>query len=54
MRYALMEMKMALAKVLLKFDVLPTENTPTNLTYIEGTVRRPKNIIPIKLKKRNF
>jgi hypothetical protein len=47
-----MEMKLALAKLLLKYDVLPTENTPTRLEYIEGTVRRPKTKIPIMIKKR--
>jgi hypothetical protein len=47
-----MEMKLALAKTLLKYDVLPTENTPNKLHYIEGTVRRPKTKIPIMIKKR--
>jgi cytochrome P450 len=52
MRYAQMEMKMALAKILLKYDVLSTQNTPKKLEYIEGTVRRPKTKIPIMIKKR--
>lgn len=53
MRYALIEMKLALSKVLLKFNVHATPNTPLTLQYIEGTVRRPKNKIYIKLEKRS-
>jgi hypothetical protein len=45
-------MKLALTKILLNFDVLATENTPKTLQYTEGTVRRPKNAIPIFLKTR--
>nr|QEV83812.1 cytochrome P450 [Brachionus rotundiformis] len=53
MRYALLEMKMALAKVLFNYDVLPTENTPKRLlNFTEGTVRRPKDVVTIKLVKR--
>nr|ATW72301.1 cytochrome p450 CYP3045B3 [Brachionus calyciflorus] len=54
MRYALMEMKMALAKILFKYDVLSTEKTPKKFTkFTEGTVRRPKDIVTIKLTKRS-
>ena len=54
MRYALMEMKMALAKILFNYNVLPTENTLKKLiNFTEGTVRRPKDLIKIKLVKRN-
>ncbi len=51
-RFAELEMKLALTKILLNFDVLATENTPKTLQYTEGTVRRPKNAIPIFLKTR--
>jgi hypothetical protein len=54
MRYAVLEMKLSLVKILSKYDVLPTDNTPKKLEYIEGTVRRPKTQIPIMLKKRKF
>nr|UOU03275.1 cytochrome P450 3045B1 [Brachionus rubens] len=54
MRYALMEMKMALAKILFNYDIFPTESTPKRLVnFTEGTVRRPKDVITIKLKRRN-
>ena len=53
-RFAELEMKLALAKILLNYDILATANTPTSLYYTEGTVRRPKNKIPILLKTRNF
>lgn len=53
MRYALMEMKMALAKILFIYNVLPTENTPSRLVnFTEGTVRRPKDIVKVKFVKR--
>nr|QVK45581.1 cytochrome P450 [Brachionus paranguensis] len=53
MRYALMEMKMALAKILFNFNIVPTENTPKRLVnFTEGTVRRPKDVIKVKLVKR--
>lgn len=53
MRFALLEMKLILAKILLKYDVRPTANTCSSLTYTEGTVRRPKNKIVVKLQKRS-
>ena len=52
MRFALIEMKLTLVKLLQKFNVKSTPNTPTQLSYVEGTVRRPKNGIPIVLEKR--
>lgn len=52
MRFALLEMKLILAKILLKYDVRATANTCSSLSYTEGTVRRPKNKIIIKLEKR--
>lgn len=52
MRFALLEMKLILAKILLKYDVQPTVNTSAKLTYTEGTVRKPKNPILIQFNKR--
>jgi hypothetical protein len=53
MRFALLEMKLALVKILIKYNVRPTANTPTKLDiWTEGTVRRPKQKIPIILEKR--
>ena len=50
MKFALLEAKVALCKILKSFNILPTENT--NLQYIEGVVRSPKNGVKILLKKR--
>lgn len=52
MRFALLEMKLTLVKLLLKYNIKPTCNTPGELVFVEGTVRRPKNKIPIMLEKR--
>lgn len=52
MRFALLEMKLTLVKLLLKYNVKNTKNTPIELSFVEGTVRRPKNKIPICLEKR--
>jgi hypothetical protein len=52
MRFALVEMKLTLVKLLLKYDVKSTPNTPSKLNYVEGTVRRPKTSIPVLFTKR--
>jgi hypothetical protein len=54
MRFAVLEMKLCLIKILKKYDINSTPNTPTQLKYIEGTVRRPVNKIPVVLKKRSI
>lgn len=53
MRFAILEMKLFLAKLLLTYDVLPAAEFPTKLEYVEGTVRRPKNEIKVKFRKRS-
>lgn len=52
MRFALIEVKITLAKILRQYDILASENTPTVLEFSEGVVRRPKHGIPILIKKR--
>ena len=52
MRFALLEMKLTLVKLLSKYNIKSTPNTPSELSYVEGTVRRPKTKIPIILEKR--
>lgn len=52
MKFALVEMKLALVNLLKNFEFLPSENTPTHLELIEGIVRHPKNGISLKFKKR--
>ena len=51
MKFALVEMKLALVKLLLKFEFHPTENTPVVLKTYEGIVTQPEEF-PILLKKR--
>jgi hypothetical protein len=52
MKFALIELKIGLVKLLLKFEILPGKNTSSKLEYSEGTVRVPKNGINVILKKR--
>ena len=54
MRFALLEIKLTLVKVLRKFNVFPSENTPKTLSFVEGIVRRPKNGISVTFGKRNM
>ena len=50
MKFALLEAKVALVKILKNFEIHSTQNT--DLQYIEGVVRSPKNGVKIMLKKR--
>lgn len=52
MKFALIEMKIALVKMLLKFEIIPGKNTPEKLDFVEGIVRQPKNGINVIFKKR--
>lgn len=52
MKFALLELKIALCKLLINFELLPSENFPTELEIIETIVRRPKNGLEILFKKR--
>jgi hypothetical protein len=52
MKFALLEAKVALVKILKNFEIHSTQNT--DLQYIEGVVRSPKNGVKIMLKKRIF
>ena len=54
MKFALLELKIALVDLLLNFDILPSKNTPKKLEFVEGTVRVPRNGINVILKKRVF
>ena len=54
MRFALLEVKLALIKILIKFDVLPGPNTPQRMEFIEGfTFRQPSTMVPVLLRKRS-
>ena len=52
MKFALVEMKLALVNLILNFEVHPSASTPKKLELIEGIVRSPMNGVPIKLKTR--
>jgi hypothetical protein len=52
MKFALIEMKLALVKLLLNFEILPTPGGSEKLEFIEGIVRGPKNGVNVILKKR--
>ena len=55
MKFAILEIKHALIKILMKYDVSSSANTPKNLEYEEGIiVRRPKDSLPIQFSKRTF
>jgi hypothetical protein len=53
MKFAIVEMKLALVNLMRNFELFPSENTPKTLETIEGIVRQPKNGIPLIFKKRN-
>ena len=52
MRFALLEIKLTLAKILVKYDILPASNLPKTLKYQEGFVRGPKTPINVIIKPR--
>jgi hypothetical protein len=53
MKFALIELKMTLVKLLLNYEVRSTEKTPEVLTFREGLVRTPKDGLNVVFKKRN-
>ncbi len=53
MKFALLEIKIALVKILSKFEVQKGPKTPEKIEYIEnGIVRGPKHGIHLVFKKR--
>ena len=52
MKFALVELKLALVKILKAYEMLPTPSTPDQLDYIEGFVRLPNKPISVVFKKR--
>jgi cytochrome P450 len=55
MKFALIEVKLSLVKLLSKFEIVKSEHTPTKLEFEEGpAIRRPKHGIPVIFKKRVF
>lgn len=53
MRFALLEIKITLVKILRKFDIKCGSQTAEKLTFIEGfSVRRPKGGVSVIFQKR--
>ena len=53
MKFAYMELKIALVKLLQKYEIHPSINTPDALEFDESSVRTPKNGVKVIFKKRN-
>ena len=53
-KFAMLEIKLTLAKLLQLYDVNPSENIKNPLEFIEGfPIRKHKHSVPVKLTKRN-
>ncbi len=52
MKFALIELKMALVKLLLNYEIRPDGELPTCLEFKEAVVRVPKNEINVVFRKR--
>ncbi|CAF0718008.1 unnamed protein product [Brachionus calyciflorus] len=53
MKFALIELKIALIKLIINFEILPSVNGEKEIEFEEGVVRYPKNGVKVLLKKRN-
>jgi len=54
MRFAQLEVKLMMIKLLRKYDVLATSSTPEKMVYAEGIVRRPKFGVSAVFRPRTF
>ena len=52
MKFAIVEMKLALVNLLRSYELHPSKNTPKELSFVEGIVRQPKDGVPLMFKKR--
>ncbi len=52
MKFALLELKIGLVKLIQKYEIHATPNTPDKLEFDEGSVRVPKNGIRVLFKNR--
>jgi hypothetical protein len=53
-RFALLEIKLTLARLLKSFDITAPKTGLKELSCIEGLVRRPASGVKVVLKKRTF
>ena len=54
MKFAQLEMKLALVNILKGYEMHPSAQTPKEMATIEAIVRQPRINIPIIFKKRQF
>lgn len=52
MKFAIFEIKIALVKILMKFEILPGKRLSDQLELAEGATRRPKYGVDVILRKR--
>ena len=52
MKFAFMELKITLVKILQKYEIHPSSKTPEKLEILEGSTRMPKNGVNVIFKKR--
>lgn len=52
MKFAILEVKIALVRILMNFEILAGPNTPKQLDFVEGVVRKPKDGVNVIIKKR--
>ncbi|CAF0869176.1 unnamed protein product [Brachionus calyciflorus] len=53
MKFALLELKLALCKILINFEILPLKSLSEDLELFEAFVRRPKNDVVLTIRKRS-
>nr|UOU03272.1 cytochrome P450 3045C2 [Brachionus rubens] len=53
MKFAFLEIKISLCKLIYNFEILPLKNMSEDLQLFEAFVRRPKYDVKVNLKKRN-
>ncbi len=53
MKFALLELKIGLAKILNNFEIKPSDSFPEQLEFQEGIVRTPKDGVNVLFKKRD-
>ena len=52
MKFAILELKIALIKLINEYEIEATENTPDELDFTEGVVRVPKGGVNVLVRKR--
>ena len=52
MRFALIELKLAICKLIQNFEIKPNRYTPRKLEFIEYFLRVPKNGVNVTLERR--